>query len=259
MFEISEVKQLNSELFNPAFNEIYGMGVQVLNATEKPNTAVYLGMHQCYSDAPVNHPKKLTEEGLGSIIVDKLLGGDRGHFSPFEMATITFGLQYIPHSVLQQLLRSRIGVSPSVQSFRYTCDHILRAAKGDVKDVEKVVYLRPCGAYHDREKAYTYTDKERGEDLSLAHFCIKHVAKRLSEGMPPEQARGLLPFDYRQHAVVSFNARSLMGFFDRRTKKDAQEEIRVLADLMYQKFKIWMPEVADWYTKTRYQKAKLAP
>lgn len=254
-----EVKRLNSELFTPAFNDTFGFGVEVLRATEKPQTAVYLGMHQCYSDLPVSEPKKLTEEGAGSVIVDKLLGGDRGHFSPFEQATITFGLQYIPHSVLQQLLRSRIGVSPSVQSFRYTYEHILKAAKSDVSEAEKVVYLRPCGVYHDREKSYHYTSKERAEDLSLAHFCIKHVAKRLNEGMPPEQARGILPFDYRQHAVITFNARSLMGFFDRRTKKDAQGEIRELADLVYLKFHQWMPEVAYWYNKSRYGKAKLAP
>lgn len=239
-------------------NDLYGFEVKVLNQTQNPQTAIYLGMHQCYSSKPAKPPTSLTETGAGHIITQRLLEGNRGHYSPFEQAVITFGLQFIPHSVLQQLLRSRIGVSPSVQSFRYTSDHLLAAANGSIADIEKVIYLRPCGIYHDRESRYEYTQETRQADLDLARACVMRVAQHIQNGMPPEQARSLLT-DYRQHAVITFNARSLMGFFDRRTKKDAQIEIRELAVLMYSHFTDWMPEVAEWYTKHRLGKAMLAP
>ena len=76
--------------------------------------------------------------------------------------------------------------------------------------------------------------------------------------MPPEQARSQL-LDYRQHCAITLNARSLMSLLDRRSKKDAQIEIQILASLIMEFFKFWMPEVALWYEKNRYGKAMLSP
>lgn len=255
---IELVEKKENILYEKIFNKNFGFGIKVLRATNKPQTAVYLAMHQCYSIDPVNEPIRINEEDAGGIIVKRLLEGDKGHFSPTEQACVTIGLEGINHGTLQQLLRSRIGVSPSLQSFRYTSLHILDAGVGKRK-IEDVIYLRPVGKYHDREQAYEYTAESRMEDLSCADYMVKHVCKRLNEGMPPEQARGILPFDYRQHAVITFNARSLMAVLDRRSKKDAQVEIQILADMLMEVFTLWMPEVADWYRKHRYGKARLAP
>jgi thymidylate synthase (FAD) len=233
----------------------YGFSCEIIDSTENPNTAVYLGMHQCYSGNIVAGTD-LTEQRCGEIIVDRLLKGNRGHYSPFEHAKITLALGGINHGTLQQLLRSRIGVSPSVQSFRYTTENILSSDR----DIEDIIYLRPIGAYESRDGGkYPYTENTRISDLEYAEKCLEHVRKRINEGMPDEQARGLLPFDYRQNMIVSFNARSLMGFFDRRLKKDAQKEIRVVTSMIYECFAQWMPEVCEWYDKNRREKAILAP
>lgn len=237
-------------------NTNFGMSVEVVDKTLLPQTLVYLKMHQCYYHQPVTKTDK-TEKECGDIIVKRLLAGNRGHFSPFEGATVTVSLQYIPHSVLQQLLRSRIGVSPSVQSFRYTSKQFAGYEAKKIS-LEQLVYIRPAGIYHDRETKYEYTPQKRAEDVSLAEYTVKHVAKSIREGMPPEQARSSL-VDYRQHSLVTFNARSLMGFLDRRLKKDSQIEIRVLAELMHQMLHDWMPETAVWYSDNRAGKAMLAP
>lgn len=253
------MQKTDNPLYEKIGNVPYGFYVSVVRATEKPQTAVYMGLHQCYSSEAVTEPKNLSEEEAGEIAVKRLLEGGKGHFSPFESPSITFVLEGLNHGTLQQLLRSRIAVSPSVQSFRYTSQHIIEASE-DKKDVESVIYLRPVGVYHDREAGeYDYTAALRAEDLSVARFMIKHVGRRLKQGMPPEQARGQLPFDYRQHAIITFNARSLMAFFDRRSKKDAQAEIRILSDLMLEKFSLWMPKVAGYYLRHRWERAFLAP
>ena len=44
-----------------------------------------------------------------------------------------------------------------------------------------------------------------------------------------------------------------------RAKLDAQEEIRVLCDLMWPHMQAWAPEIAGWYEKSRLHKARLAP
>jgi thymidylate synthase ThyX len=80
-----------------------------------------------------------------------------------------------------------------------------------------------------------------------------------AQGCPEEQARGVLPFDYRQHFVVSFNLRSLLHFFDTRAKLDAQLEIRQLCELMWPHVKAWVPEIAAWYEAKRWGRGRLAP
>jgi thymidylate synthase (FAD) len=81
----------------------------------------------------------------------------------------------------------------------------------------------------------------------------------LAAGFAEEHARGILPFDYRQHFVVSFTLRAFLHFLDLRAKLDAQQEIRELCDLMWPHLQAWTPQFADWYEKSRLHKARLAP
>lgn len=78
-------------------------------------------------------------------------------------------------------------------------------------------------------------------------------------GFAPEHARGMIPFDFRQHFVFSGNLRAILHFMDMRSKADAQLEIRWLCDLIWPHLKAWAPEVAEWYEKNRLHKARLAP
>ena len=78
-------------------------------------------------------------------------------------------------------------------------------------------------------------------------------------GYAPEHARDFLPQNIRQNFSVTLNARSLLHFCDMRIPKDAQLEIRTLAMMMFDHFKEFMPEVAEYYEKKRYGKNKLAP
>jgi thymidylate synthase (FAD) len=150
-------------------------------------------------------------------------------------------------------------VSFDVQSMRYTGDRICRAAAGEIP-LEEVFYLRPVGSYSDRQgKKYTYSDTLRSQDLELCHQAALRYQTLLAEGFAEEHARGILPFDYRQHFVVSFSLRAFLHFMDLRAKLDAQEEIRHLCDLMWPHFQQWAPEFAQWYEKSRLHRARLAP
>lgn len=82
-------------------------------------------------------------------------------------------------------------------------------------------------------------------------------AKQL--GVVHEHARGCIPFDVRQHWVMSGNARAIMHLLDIRAKMDVQPETRVMTEMMFEHFKHWMPEVAAWYEEHRWRKARLAP
>jgi thymidylate synthase (FAD) len=144
-------------------------------------------------------------------------------------------------------------------SFRYTGNQFIHIIEGK-KDIEDVFYLRPVGYYTDRQgKKYYYSPEQRTADLEWCLEAAKRYAASFQAGMSEEHARGIVPFDYRQHFVVSFNVRSFMHFCDLRNKKDAQLEIQKLCELMWPHFAEWAPTIAQWYEKQRLGKARLAP
>jgi thymidylate synthase (FAD) len=241
--------------------------VITLNKTINPQQLIYQAMHQCYSANPIAEDDLPEESKCGEIIVKRLLKGNRGHYGCLEHPSISFNCQYFPHSVIQQASRHRVGISFDVQSFRYTSERLLFAYKwkeliaGDEELLESLIYLRPIGFYKDREgNKYNYSEECRNKDLLDCIEAINKYGYRVKDlGQAPEQARGLLPFDYRQHFVVSFNLRSCLHFLDLRYKKDAQLEIQQLSELIWIEVKNWVPQIADWYEYNRLGKGQLAP
>jgi thymidylate synthase (FAD) len=235
--------------------------VEVIAKTSNPQQVIYAAMHQDYTEAFVYDEREEwpNEEQSGEIIVKRLLAGDRGHFGCIEHPQIVFNCGYFPHSVMQQARTHRTGVSFDVQSYRYTSNQLIDVIEGR-KDIEEVFYLRPVGNYGNRQgKKYYYSPEQREEDLSWCKTAAKRYKADMDAGMSEEHARGKIPFDYRQHFVVSFNMRSLLHFLDLRYKKDAQLEIQKLCEMMFPHLEEWTPAIAAWYKSTRLGKARLSP
>ena len=235
--------------------------VELIAQTPNPQRVIWTAMHQDYSEGFVAAEREAwpDEKQAGEICVKRLLAGERGHYGPLEHGQIVLNVGWFPHSVMQQARTHRVGVSFDVQSMRYTGDRICRAANGEM-DLEEVFYLRPVGDYTDRQgKKYSYTAWHREIDMAYCRTAAERYCELLADGLAEEHARGILPFDYRQHFVVSFSLRAFLHFLDLRAKLDAQEEIRALCDLMWPHLRAWAPEIAGWYAKTRLHKARLAP
>ncbi len=235
--------------------------VDLISATPNPQQCVYAAMHQDYSEDFVAGDRENwpDETRAGEICIKRLVAGDRGHFGPFEHALIMLNVGWFPHSVMQQARTHRVGVSFDVQSMRYTGERICRAADGAL-DLEEVFYLRPVGEYRARVgNKYAYTEEQRSIDLEHCQRSAERYRDLLRSGFSEEHARGILPFDYRQHFIASFSLRAFLHFMDLRAKQDAQLEIRQLCDLMWPHMVEWAPEFAAWYEKTRLHKARLAP
>jgi thymidylate synthase (FAD) len=235
--------------------------VELITATPNPQQCIYAAMHQDYSEGFVADDRGdwPDEKTAGEICIKRLLAGERGHYGPLEHAQIVLNVGWFPHSVMQQARTHRVGVSFDVQSMRYTGDRICRAATGQI-DLEEVFYLRPVGDYSDRQgKKYRYGQNQRGIDRELCRAAAERYRDLVAAGFSEEHARGILPFDYRQHFVVSFTLRALLHFLDLRAKLDAQQEIRWLCELIWPRLQVWAPEIAAWYEKSRLHRARLAP
>jgi thymidylate synthase (FAD) len=218
-------------------------------------------MHQDYAEAFVwdDRDDWPDEAKCGDIVVKNLLSGNRGHYGPLEHPQIILNCGWFPHSTMQQIRTHRVGVSFDVQSFRYTGQRILDVAAGK-QEAEAVFYLRPLGAYTDRQgKRYDYTLEQRQQDLDWCLAACHRYADRIQQGFSEEHARGLIPFDVRQHWVMSANARSLMHLLDLRWKLDAQLEAQKLCECIWPHFQAWVPAIADWYETNRLKKARLSP
>lgn len=234
--------------------------VELIARTPNPNQTVYAAMHQDYSENFVFDEKDRwpSEDECGEIIVKRLLAGERGHYGPLEHPSIVLSCGYFPHSTMQQARTHRL-LSFDVQSGRYTGKRILEVAGGR-RDVEEAFYLRPAGTYRDRQgKRYDYTEEMRSADTARCFDAAKHYQALIDQGVAEEHARGTIPFDVRQHWVMSANARALMHLMDLRCKADAQLECQKLCQMIWPHFQDWMPEVAEWYAKTRKGKARLSP
>ena len=235
--------------------------VEVVAATPNPQQVIWAAMHQDYSEELVwdSCDRWPDEERSGELIIKHLLSGDRGHYGPLEHPQITVNVGYFPHSMMQQLRTHRVGVSFDVQSFRYTGQRIVDVVEGKL-NIEEAFYLRPVGNYTNRQgKRYLYSEEQRQDDLQWCEDACKHYKKRIDEGLSEEHARGIIPFDARQHFVLSCNVRSLMHLLDLRWKKDAQLEAQKFCELLWVHFEQWTPAIAQWYLENRAKKAKLAP
>ena len=257
-----------SRIFMIFENKDYGFKVKVLSATSNPQTIIYQALHQDYSSDWVgNQDVTLTETECGEIAVSRLLANKKGHFGCLEHPQIIFACGYINHGTVQQLRTHRF-LSFDCQSMRYTSEHFIKffekhyENKGNYQeDIEKLIFIRSVGNYSDRQgNKFYYSEQNRRDDINLSHICLMHYHSNVVNlGQSPEFARGLLPFDYRQHFVVSGNLRSWLHVLDLRAKANAQDEIVILMDLIYQALCDWCPQILEWYTKERYKKALLAP
>nr|AUG32509.1 alternative thymidylate synthase [Paulinella longichromatophora] len=235
--------------------------VDLIAATPTPQLCAYLGMHQDYSEFFIaeNRQDWPNEKKAGEICTRRLLAGERGHYGPMEHAQIIFNVGWFPHSVMQQARTHRVGISFDVQSMRYTGSRICQAAQGNVS-IEEVFYLRPIGNYINRQgKKYNYGSIQREKDLNLCKQSAERYCELIESGFAEEHARSVLPFDYRQHFVLSFTLRALLHFMDLRSKRDAQLEIRELCKLIWPHMENWVPEFAFWYKQKRLHRALLAP
>jgi thymidylate synthase (FAD) len=235
--------------------------VEVISQTPNPQQTIYAAMHQDYAEGFVwaERDRFPDEVKAGEVVVKQLLAGNRGHYGPLEHPQIVFNCGWFPHSTMQQIRTHRVGISFDVQSFRYTGSRITDVVEGK-RDVEEVFYLRPLGAYTDRQgKKYEYTAEQRQADIAWCLEACKRYQLRTNQGFSEEHARGLIPFDVRQHWVMSANVRSVMHLLDLRWKLDAQLEAQKLCECIWPHFQAWVPAIAEWYEANRLKKARLSP
>jgi len=134
-----------------------------------------------------------------------------GHWSVLEHSLMTVKISNISRAATHQLVRHRIGNSYTQESQRYF-DPL----------VEPDWFIIPPRIKKNPELK-KYYDEARQKEAAEYRFYRE-------QGIPKEDARFCLPNACKTVVTWTFNMSSLIWFLEQRIKKDAQWEIRLLAE-----------------------------
>lgn len=187
--------------------------VKLLAYTPKPDILAGTATRACWSKKSAirlheTENRKKLRDSLEKAI-------RRGHNSVMEHASFTFAIEGISRVCSHQLVRHRMA-SYSQQSQRHV-------------SIRKADYVIPPTIRRNPPTVRLYT-----KAMENAWDSYKIL---LEEGVPPEDARFVLPNAAKTNIVVTMNARALLGFFELRCCMHAQWEIRKLACKMLQEVK----------------------
>ena len=181
------------------------MIVKLLAYTQNADAICASAGNSCYSERPAH---EIIEDVDSEKILSRIVG--MGHHSVLEHAVFTFSVEGVSRALTHQLVRHRVA-SYSQQSQRYV----------SMKDPS---FVTPHTVEGDDEALKIFDD-------TMATIWDAY-SKLESMGIPPEDARYLLPNGCTTNITITMNARELLHFFSLRCCNRAQWEIREMADQM---------------------------
>ena len=188
--------------------------VKLIRYTPAPEELIAMAGKLCYSAADLDD----LGEGVAERDQTKYLSrlSEMGHYSTFEHASFTFGIEGVSRSLLAQITRHRIA-SFSVQSQRYV------ALGDDENGFDYVVPPRIAALGEEAEAEYH-------AQMAQMNAWYQAWRKRLGTGESSnEDARFVLPNAAATRMLVTMNARELLHFLSLRCCNRAQWEIRSVA------------------------------
>lgn len=165
------------------------------------------------------------------------------HTSTLEHITYTFAVEGLSRAALAQLTRHRVGFSFSVQSQRY-----VRFGSDDKSG--GFGYVTPPSCETNKEIEVDFNDGDPPMSSSVNEFYknamrasqLAYDALRAA-GVPPEDARMVLPQAATCNLVMTANLRAILDFYAKRKPgRGAQWEIAELAE----RIRAEVVSVDDW-------------
>lgn len=168
-------------------------------------------------------PEAITEALTPNISFIREIGLLKKHESILEHCFLTFHLEF-PRNVLQEISRHRIGVSPSVESTRFTLN-ALRFMLDNSNDDGVLSYIQENIGIQDPTL-----------NLSSAQGLIKTLdtLNEIKQKMTNDILKNLLPENWWTKGQYTFTLRALKHMFDLRLSPGAFMPFRRLVYNMYQ-------------------------
>jgi thymidylate synthase (FAD) len=190
------------------------MQVELMAITPNAEDVIERACRTCYLSFHRYDPPASTKELIRKVI-------RKGHHSVLEHAVATFRIKGGSRVFTHELVRHRF-VSPSQESQRYVCyaDKPGRAKTKDyrcvIPDTVSNVILSGNGTEISGKEAFELVRDK----------CYQLYEELLSAGVPPEDARYILPGGTESEIVISANFRELRHMLTLRCSPRAHWEIR---------------------------------
>lgn len=200
------------------FDSDLSVGVSVENKLEiilesiTPNAEdiIERACRTCYLSFHRYDPPNSTRELIQKVIMKR-------HHSVLEHAHATFRIKGGSRVFTHELVRHRL-ISPSQESQRYVC-YADKPGRSKTREFE---FVTPPSFVSG---AYDYTE----EYAEMVNRCYDLYEKMLDDGVPPEDARYILPNATTSEIVITANFREWRHFIWLRTNPRAHWEIRRVA------------------------------
>lgn len=182
------------------------MNVILIEHTPNPEETIALAARLCYSPVSIHDLRsKLGATDINEFL-EKIMS--LGHHSVLEHASFTFGMEGVSRVTSHQLVRHRIA-SFSQQSQRY------------VSHSEHFTSIMPDSIAENTDARQIFA--------FMSETVHKAYTQLVEMGIPPEDARYILPNATETKLIMTMNARELLHFFALRCCQRAQWEIREMA------------------------------
>jgi thymidylate synthase (FAD) len=201
------------------------MQVRLIDYAQKPLEKLYAAFRTCYSsDTPIEIWEKIETEKISREKIREFIGErlKTGHASPLEQVVFWFAIAGVSRSLSHQFVRHRIGISFEQQSQRY------------------VKFKQGAFVLPESWKRAQLDD----EFAELLAKTSELYARALKAGIPPEDARFVLPNAAPTNFHVMVNFAEMLHICDLRLCVRAQWEIRRMVALMRAEIKRVLPEIA---------------
>ncbi|MFH0973165.1 MAG: FAD-dependent thymidylate synthase [Candidatus Micrarchaeota archaeon] len=195
--------------------------VRLLKHTQDPERVCAEAAKLCYNPIGVDElGGKLSDEEVQKSLRHIM---KMGHYSVIEHAVFTFAIEGVSRACTHELVRHRIA-SYSQQSQR----HVSEAGFN---------FIEPQTIKDKPELSKRFQSFMDASQSLYSELC--------AAGVPKEDARFVLPNACETRIIATFNARSLLNFFELRCCASAQWEIRALANEMLKLAKQAAPTIFE--------------
>lgn len=198
------------------FEKNYRSGTEIIKNLERYGRV-------CYKSED-----RITENSAENFIRGAI---KRGHYSVIEHEKITVKI-ICDRGVSHEIVRHRLG-SYSQESTRY-CNY---SKSGGVQVIEPFFFDKDSEEYKIWLKAMEEAEKVYNELIKL--------------GVPPEEARSVLPNSLKTEIIVTYNLREWRHFFHLRCSKGSHPQIREIAIMLLEKLKEYVPVIFEDFTIDR--------
>lgn len=205
------------------------MNVELLQYNPDCEKIVAAAAKLCYSSSEIDGILNGLDKEKTVAFIDRLMS--MGHESPIEHICFTFGIEGVSRSLLAQFTRHRIA-SYSVKSQRYVNEGKFEyITPPEIENDPEAKKLFEEAMEDDLKKYNEISDIlfKKHYDKMIADGISEKKAKNAAEKKAIEDARYILPNACETKMIATFNARSLLNFFNHRCCERAQWEIREMA------------------------------